>query len=247
MRAAIQLIILTVAALPVLAQPNVDVTVTPVNPPIVIQASGGSFQYLTSIVNNGPGQVLIWTWNRAWLHGQTFPGLVITPPSLTPPVGLTVVRQRTQNIPGIWHPGEYIYRVYVGLNPYSQILDSSDFTFTKLATFNSESTVWEASDSGKLFPGEQLLITHNSSLITSANPNPFNPTTAISYKLQAVSHVSLKVYDTAGRLVATLADGWREAGTHQATFDGSNLASGVYLYALQTEDETITGKMMLLK
>jgi hypothetical protein len=48
-------------------------------------------------------------------------------------------------------------------------------------------------------------------------------------------------------LVATLVDGWREAGTHQVTFDGSRLASGIYLYALQAGGETATGKMLLLK
>jgi hypothetical protein len=79
------------------------------------------------------------------------------------------------------------------------------------------------------------------------NPNPFNPTTAISYQLSAFSQVSLKVYDLSGRLVTTLVDGWREAGSHQVTFDGSNLASGVYLYALQAEGRTVSGKMMLVK
>jgi hypothetical protein len=78
-------------------------------------------------------------------------------------------------------------------------------------------------------------------------PNPFNPTTTLSYELQASSHVSLKVYDTTGRLVQTLADGWREAGEHQVTFDGSNLPSGIYLFSLVAGDNSATGKMVLLK
>jgi flagellar hook assembly protein FlgD len=80
-----------------------------------------------------------------------------------------------------------------------------------------------------------------------ASPNPFNPATAINYKLQTASHISLKVYDTAGRQVATLAEGWKEAGDHQATFDGSNLTSGVYLYRLEAGAQTATGKMVLMK
>jgi hypothetical protein len=80
-----------------------------------------------------------------------------------------------------------------------------------------------------------------------AIPNPFNPTAALSYELRAASYVSLKVYDTAGRLVATLADGWRPAGEHRVTFDGSGLASGVYLYTLTAGGEHAAGKMVLLK
>jgi hypothetical protein len=89
-------------------------------------------------------------------------------------------------------------------------------------------------------------------LTVTISPNPFNASTVASYKLRAASHVSLKVYDTAGRLVATLAEGWRDAGEHQVTFDGSKLASGVYLYRLTssgsgTTPTTVTGKMVLLK
>jgi hypothetical protein len=86
-----------------------------------------------------------------------------------------------------------------------------------------------------------------SAISLQLSPNPFNPTTAISYELRAASYVSLKVYDTTGRLVATLVEGWQEAGTHEATFDGSKLASGVYLYTLTAGGNTVTGKMVLLK
>ncbi len=78
-------------------------------------------------------------------------------------------------------------------------------------------------------------------------PNPFNATTAISYQIPEARHVSLQIYDTAGRLVTTLVDGWREAGEHQVTFDGSGLASGVYLCRLQADKQTTSGKMLLLK
>jgi hypothetical protein len=83
--------------------------------------------------------------------------------------------------------------------------------------------------------------------LQGAYPNPFNPATDIRYQIPDARHVSLKVYDTAGRLVAILADGWQEAGTHQATFNGSNLASGVYLYTLTTGSNHAAGKMVLMK
>jgi uncharacterized delta-60 repeat protein len=81
----------------------------------------------------------------------------------------------------------------------------------------------------------------------TASPNPFNLSTAISFRLQAASHVSLRVYDTAGRLVSTLVDGWREAGTHEVTFDGSDRPSGLYFAKLTAGDFSQVQKMVLMK
>jgi hypothetical protein len=78
-------------------------------------------------------------------------------------------------------------------------------------------------------------------------PNPFNGSTVLSYQLPVLSHVGLGIYDTAGRLVATLADGWREAGTHEVTFDGSKFPSGLYLVKMQAGNYTAVQKMVLLK
>jgi len=83
--------------------------------------------------------------------------------------------------------------------------------------------------------------------LNPAHPNPFNPTTAFSYQLPANSFVSLRIYDTAGRLVATLVNGWREAGSHNVTFDGSHLPSGIYFYRLQAGDFRAAQKVVLLK
>lgn len=78
-------------------------------------------------------------------------------------------------------------------------------------------------------------------------PNPFNPTTNINFTLKNSGLVSIKVYDMTGREVATLANGRFTAGTHTATFDASNLASGVYLYSLQANGVRLTNKMTLIK
>jgi hypothetical protein len=78
-------------------------------------------------------------------------------------------------------------------------------------------------------------------------PNPFNPSTTISYQLPAVSHVSLKVYDTSGRFVMTLADGLQSAGNHEVIFEGPKLASGIYLAILEAGNFTAVQKMVLLK
>jgi len=81
----------------------------------------------------------------------------------------------------------------------------------------------------------------------AANPNPFNPSTAISYQLSAYSYVRLRVYDIAGRLVQTLVDGWREAGGHEVTFDGADLPSGMYFARLEAGAQSQTQKLLLIK
>jgi hypothetical protein len=79
-------------------------------------------------------------------------------------------------------------------------------------------------------------------------PNPFNPTTNIRFTLGDTQEVSLRVYDMAGRLVATLYNNTLlQSGPHETTFNASSLASGIYFYRIITETEVITRKMTLMK
>ncbi len=78
-------------------------------------------------------------------------------------------------------------------------------------------------------------------------PNPFNPTTTIAFNLPASGRVSLKVYDILGQQVATLLDGYTTSGVHQVNWNADNLASGVYIYRLQTKSVSISKKMILMK
>ncbi len=78
-------------------------------------------------------------------------------------------------------------------------------------------------------------------------PNPFNPSTAISYQLSTVSTVSLIVYDVLGREVATLVDGIQQAGYHRVNFNGSNMASGMYYYRLIAGSFSDVKRLLLVK
>ncbi|SMO87018.1 S8/S53 family peptidase [Gracilimonas mengyeensis] len=78
-------------------------------------------------------------------------------------------------------------------------------------------------------------------------PNPFNPSTVISYQLPVTSRVTLKVFDMLGREVATLVNGRVSAGQHEVQFDASSLSSGLYIYRLQAGEFIQTKKMMLIK
>jgi hypothetical protein len=93
--------------------------------------------------------------------------------------------------------------------------------------------------------GQPLLLP--SSFCLSANPNPFNPITVISYTLPQAGPISLRVYDILGRQIAVLVDGFSTPGTYRTTFDGTQLSSGIYFVLLQAGNLSQTCKMVLLK
>lgn len=78
-------------------------------------------------------------------------------------------------------------------------------------------------------------------------PNPFNPVTKIRFDIARAGNVKLTVYDISGRLVAALVNKTLTAASYTVDFNGSQLASGVYFYRLETGDVTLTKKMMIVK
>ena len=83
-------------------------------------------------------------------------------------------------------------------------------------------------------------------------PNPFNPTTTLTYDLLFDSDVQLNIYDLLGRQVKTLVRQRQNAGQHSITWDATNrngepVSAGIYFYHLRAYDFNATGKMLLLK
>jgi hypothetical protein len=94
---------------------------------------------------------------------------------------------------------------------------------------------------------ESQIATPSTWMLQQNYPNPFNPTTTIRYGISQHSTVSLSVYTVLGQRVAILVNGIQEAGYHEATFDGTRLPSGVYIYRLQSGSYMETKRLVLLK
>ena len=79
-------------------------------------------------------------------------------------------------------------------------------------------------------------------------PNPFNPTTEVSFRLGSAGQITFNVYDITGRLVHSQSLGAQAPGVHTVQFDARNLATGSYIYQLKNAaGTTLVGKMMLIK
>ena len=106
--------------------------------------------------------------------------------------------------------------------------------------------------SGATGIGNDTDIRPTSSTLDDNYPNPFNPSTAISYTLPEPASVTLTIYDALGRHVSTLVQSTQPAGAHSITWDGTDdqgqaVGSGVYFYRLSVSGETTARKMLLLK
>jgi hypothetical protein len=113
---------------------------------------------------------------------------------------------------------------------------------------------WAVGNNGQILRYDPTLdlpnergVVQPSSYNLECYPNPFNSSTTIAYYLPKAGHVSLRVFDLLGCEVAVLKDGFVEAGTHRAIFDGTNLATGVYFARLDAGKFSQTKKLMLLK
>jgi hypothetical protein len=78
-------------------------------------------------------------------------------------------------------------------------------------------------------------------------PNPFNPVTRIRFSVNGPCHVTVRVFDSRGRLVQTLFQGFKYTGTYELTFMPRNAASGVYTAVVQAGEKRRVQKMVLQK
>jgi hypothetical protein len=100
--------------------------------------------------------------------------------------------------------------------------------------------------------GDQLVSAPESYILSQNFPNPFNPSTTISYAIPNESKVTVEVFDVLGRKVKTLVDEEQPAGSYHVVWDGENsqgqeVGTGIYFYRLTAGDVNRTKKMVLLK
>ena len=87
----------------------------------------------------------------------------------------------------------------------------------------------------------------NSFVLSQNYPNPFNPSTNIEFTLPKLEFVTLKVFNILGEEIATVVNNKLQAGNHTYRFDGSSMASGVYLYRIEAGEFQDVKKMILLR
>ena len=132
---------------------------------------------------------------------------------------------------------------------YSQSGTVLDADF--LANFQEELTI--ALDELAILSTRYNFTIPNSPQLNQCYPNPFNPTTTISYSLSENTHVSLMIYDVMGRQITQLVNSWQERGTNiPVVWNGLDsqdkpVSGGIYLYQIQIGDYIDTQKMVLLK
>jgi len=113
----------------------------------------------------------------------------------------------------------------------------------------TDASVLNSVSSGTTTSNEELISEIPDQIRLNQNyPNPFNPSTQITYELASPANVSLDVYSITGEKIMTLVNNrFQQAGSHTVSFDASNLASGVYMYQLNTGSQVLTRKMTLIK
>lgn len=142
---------------------------------------------------------------------------------------------------------------------YSEILPREKISFVFESKNNTDEkvsyilkSVGRYEESGSYKKGsesktnETALVPTETKLIGNY-PNPFNPTTQISYQLKEAAEVTIKIYDVLGKEVKTLVDGFKEEGYHQVSFDASSLSSGIYFYTMKTKEKYDIKKMLLVR
>ena len=136
--------------------------------------------------------------------------------------------------------------IYTGVNgnSYAFYSTSVDFVGNAEAQKNEADTQTKVEFSTSIDAGAGIPTRY---VLDQNYPNPFNPSTTIQFGLPEAGKVSLDVFDMTGRRVATLVDESKTAGWHNVTFDASNLASGMYIYRIQSGDFIQTRKLILVK
>jgi hypothetical protein len=137
------------------------------------------------------------------------------------------------------------------------------FYFKVADGVQNEKNIMDYYVTGKSLPPGRLSFSYNNGIVTDVKqannqapdkfslsqnyPNPFNPVTEIEYSIPQSGYVILKVYNLLGQEVATLVNREQKTGNYIVNFNASNLASGIYMYRIESGNFSLTKKMIVLK
>ena len=144
----------------------------------------------------------------------------------------------------------------VSYNPFNEVFDSHvvEYTFEdgkSISQDNIHLTI--ASPLGEEFNvttnlnGNVSHLTPQTFMLHDVYPNPFNPSTQVSFTLPKDDYISLHVFNVKGEQVDTIYEGHQLEGTHSYTWNASSLSSGVYYIKMISDHSSLSVKAMLLK
>jgi hypothetical protein len=142
-----------------------------------------------------------------------------------------------ETVPSIWLE-EIEASATVAGERFMRLYEASDRSPVRITSTSHEIVVTGVDNSEQAPTGFHLGNNH---------PNPFNPMTTIPFTISEKFHVTVNIFDIQGRLVDTLVNNTLPPGRHEAIWDGSGHASGVYLCRIQTGTEHRVGKMLMVK
>ncbi|MBO6585002.1 MAG: T9SS type A sorting domain-containing protein [Gracilimonas sp.] len=128
----------------------------------------------------------------------------------------------------------------------SSLTDNQESICASGITSFSDFTIVERPQQNTNVSTEDENLPHSFTL-KNAYPNPFNPTTTISYSIPEAGDVRLTVYNLVGQKISTLVNERQSAGSYQIDFDAGQLSSGIYFYRLEAGGQVRVKKMTLLK
>jgi hypothetical protein len=231
---------------------NVDpleLSIEPYNPPVIIPPGGGEFQFGVAVENPNTVSLGFDLWGQIDLPvGGSIETFFVEEFQLGS--GNSNTWHYEQSIPFNAPPGIYTYYAYIGEYPWDvAVLDS--FMFEKEGAEGVDYIVnpggWPCREIFDVVMFETVSAPIMANKSIRSHPNPFNAATVISFALPEAARVILTVYDVSGRLVNELVNGMRPAGTHEVAFDGTDLASGIYIYRLEAGDYRAIKKVVLVK
>lgn len=225
---------------------QMQLTLTPQNPPIIIPPGGGNFSYHIDIANNAsfPRQFDVWAYTVT-PAGDTLDN--ISRNDITLAANSSLSRNITQFVPASAPGGAYTYAFDCGQRWANTVFAGDFFNFTK--TPGNDALNYSGKWQSYGWDGETAITSAPANLSLKENyPNPFNMETTFKFDIPSQSEIKIEIFNITGRKTADLFSGTLSAGEYSYTWNARNLASGIYYVRLSSSaGVNSTRKVLLLK